>query len=111
MILAHSQMPLRLVMISGFAISALALLSGFVIAIAHIYNVIRIPGWASLIVAIFAIGGVQIFMTGVVGIYVGRSLDEAKRRPLYFVRDLRNLPLRGRFESATLPPATMTRLR
>jgi hypothetical protein len=40
-------------------------------------------------------------MTGVVGIYVGKCLDEAKRRPLYFVRDLRNLTLsRNRNENA-----------
>ena len=35
----------------------------------------------------------------VVGIYVGQCLDEAKGRPLYFVRDLRNLPARNRNES------------
>jgi hypothetical protein len=66
-----------------------------------VYGFVQVPGYTSLIVAIIAIGGVQIFMTGVVGIYVGKCLDEAKRRPLYFVRDLRNLTLsRNRNENA-----------
>jgi dolichol-phosphate mannosyltransferase len=101
MVLAHSQIPLRLVMVSGFVIAAVAMLAGFGIAIAHVYGFVQVPGYTSLIVAIIAIGGVQIFMTGVVGIYVGKCLDEAKRRPLYFVRDLRNLTLsRNRNENS-----------
>jgi glycosyltransferase involved in cell wall biosynthesis len=103
MVLAHSQVPLRLVMVSGFVIAVFAMLGGFGIAVARVYDIIRIPGWAGLMIAIFAIGGVQIFMTGVVGIYVGKCLDEAKQRPLYFVRNLRNLPsARSPIENATL---------
>jgi polyisoprenyl-phosphate glycosyltransferase len=52
---------------------------------------VSVTGWASLIVAIFAIGGVQIFITGIVGIYVGKSFEEAKKRPLYFIKDDLNL--------------------
>lgn len=93
MVLAHSQTPLRLVMLFGFAISSLAMLAGLVITVARLYDIIKVPGYTSLIVAVVAVGGVQIFMTGVVGIYVGKCLDEAKRRPLYFVRDMRNLTM------------------
>ena len=52
---------------------------------------IPVPGWASLMVAVFVVGGIQIFITGVVGIYVGKSSEEAKKRPLYFVKDYSNL--------------------
>jgi hypothetical protein len=100
MVLAHSQMPLKVAMFSGLAVATLSIMAGLTITIAAVFGVFLVPGWASLIVAIFAIGGVQIFITGVVGIYVGKCLDEAKRRPLYFVRDLRNLPLtRNRIEN------------
>jgi glycosyltransferase involved in cell wall biosynthesis len=102
MVLAHSQMPLKLAMFSGLAVSALSMLAGFTITIAALFDVFSVTGWASLIVAVFAIGGFQIFITGVVGIYVGKCLEEAKRRPLYFVRELRNLrPTRDRIESIT----------
>jgi hypothetical protein len=40
---------------------------------------------------VFVVGGVQIFITGIVGIYVGKTFEEAKKRPLYFVRDTVNL--------------------
>jgi dolichol-phosphate mannosyltransferase len=102
MVLAHSQMPLRLVVFSGFAIATVAMLTGATVMIMAIHDVIQVPGWASLMVGVFAIGGVQIFMTGVVGIYVGKCLEEAKGRPLYFIRDLRNLPARNRNENANL---------
>lgn len=103
MVLAHSQTPLRVVMAFGFVISAVAMLAGLAIVIAHFYNIIRVPGYTSLIVAVVGVGGTQIFMTGVVGIYVGKCLEEAKQRPLYFVRDVRNLaPSRSRSETAEL---------
>jgi glycosyltransferase involved in cell wall biosynthesis len=102
MILAHSQMPLKLVMFSGLAVAILSMLAGLTITIGAWFDVFGVTGWASLIVAIFAIGGFQIFITGVVGIYVGKCLQEAKRRPLYFVRDLRNVhPAVDRIENVT----------
>ncbi len=102
MVLAHSQMPLKFVMFSGLAVAILSMLAGLTITIAALFDVFAVTGWASLIVSVFAVGGFQIFITGVVGIYVGKCLEEAKRRPLYFVRDLRNLQrARGRIENIT----------
>jgi dolichol-phosphate mannosyltransferase len=90
-ILAHSQMPLKIVAGFGLCLSLLAMaLAGLIAARAAIWGV-SVTGWASLIVAIFAIGGVQIFITGIVGIYVGKSFEEAKKRPLYFIKDDLNL--------------------
>jgi hypothetical protein len=50
-----------------------------------------VTGWASLIVVVFLMGGFQMFTAGVIGMYVGKVLEEAKKRPLYFVRDTSNL--------------------
>ena len=44
-----------------------------------------ISGWASLIVSIYFIGGIIIAILGVIGIYLGKAFDEAKKRPLYIV--------------------------
>ena len=85
-IVAHSQVPLKFTAIIGLVIAVLS----FIAAIAIIARVliwgVSVTGWASLIVAVFMIGGIQIFLTGVVGLYVGKCFEEAKRRPLYFIR-------------------------
>ena len=90
-ILAHSQTPLRIATIFGLVISVASMLVGFGIAARALIWGAAVTGWTSLIVSIFTVGGIQIFITGVVGIYVGRCFDEAKKRPLYFVKDTINL--------------------
>ena len=85
--LSHSELPLRVVAVFGFAMSLIAIgLAGVYVARAVI-NGTPVVGWTSLIVAIFVLGSVQIFMTGVVGLYVGKIFREAKKRPLYLVRE------------------------
>jgi glycosyltransferase involved in cell wall biosynthesis len=51
-----------------------------------------IPGFATEIIVILLLGGIQLMAIGVIGEYVGRIYDEVKRRPLYVVRGRRNLP-------------------
>ena len=50
-----------------------------------------IPGWTSLAVAVLFLGGLQLLAIGILGEYIGRIYEESKRRPLYLVRDRRNL--------------------
>ena len=47
-----------------------------------------VPGWTSLMVVVLLVGGVQLLVLGVMGEYLGRLYMEAKRRPLYVVRDI-----------------------
>ena len=44
-----------------------------------------VPGWASVMLAVTLLGGVQLVMIGVLGEYLGRILDESRGRPLYIV--------------------------
>jgi polyisoprenyl-phosphate glycosyltransferase len=89
-IMAHSQIPLKITALLGLVISALSFLAAlFIVARVLLWND-SVLGWPSLIVSVFMIGGVQIFLTGVVGLYVGKCFEEAKRRPLYFVRATSN---------------------
>jgi len=45
-----------------------------------------VAGWSSLIVSVYFIGGIIIAILGVMGIYLGKTFDEAKKRPLYIIQ-------------------------
>ncbi len=84
-IIAYSDKPLRLSIRFGFLISMLSFFYGMYI----IYHALRygspITGWSSLIVSLYFLGGIVISILGVIGIYLGKAFDEAKRRPLYII--------------------------
>jgi len=86
-ILSFSFVPLRLA--TGFGL--LVSISAFAYAVYAVYLKIgpnvTLPGWASLMVAIVFLGGVQLVCLGILGEYVGRVYDEVKARPLYLVAE------------------------
>jgi polyisoprenyl-phosphate glycosyltransferase len=90
-ILAHSQTPLKMTATLGLSMAFLAFLLALVLILRKVIWGISVVGWTSLIVSVFVVGGMQIFVTGIVGIYVGKCFEEAKRRPLYFVKDTLNI--------------------
>jgi dolichol-phosphate mannosyltransferase len=86
-IVSFSFAPLRLAVWSGFMALGLAVL-GIIYAV--ILRFFADPsqwvrGWASLLVAILFMGGVQLISLGIIGEYIGRIYGEVKQRPLYFV--------------------------
>ncbi len=81
-----STVPLRVWSYLGAAIAFLALFYAvFLIARTILYG-IDVAGYASMMVAVLFLGGVQLLSLGILGEYVGRILVEAKRRPIYVVR-------------------------
>lgn len=85
-IIAYSDKPLRIGVRFGFGMAILALCYGMYILLrAWLYGS-PVPGWNSLIVSLYFIGGIIIAMLGILGIYLGKTFDETKKRPLYIVR-------------------------
>lgn len=84
-VLGFSEVPLRLALWSGFFISFAAGLSSLYIFALALYDHTLVQGWASTMVVISFFSGVNLFMIGVVGLYVGRIHTEVKRRPLYVI--------------------------
>jgi dolichol-phosphate mannosyltransferase len=84
-IIAYSDKPLRLAVKLGFMISAVSLAYGaFVVCKSLIYGT-PVLGWSSLIVSVNFVGGVIIAILGIIGIYLGKTFDETKKRPLYII--------------------------
>ncbi|MBI3481179.1 MAG: glycosyltransferase [Nitrosomonadales bacterium] len=85
-IIAYSDKPLRIGVRFGFGMAFLSFCYGAYILGRALIHGSPIPGWNSLIVSLYFIGGIIIAMLGIIGIYLGKAFDESKKRPLYIVR-------------------------
>ena len=82
---SFSTVPLRLATWVGTLTSLLAFAYGGWIVLKVFVWGISVPGYASLIVAILFLGGMQLLALGIIGEYVGRTYLEVKQRPLYLI--------------------------
>ena len=87
---SFSEAPLRLALNLGFLVSFVSFVVGAFAVVAKIAGLFTVPGWASIVVAVTLIGGVQLIVLGVIGVYIGDIHTEVKRRPLYVVSELEN---------------------
>lgn len=85
-ITSFSTVPLKIWTYLGLIISCMAFFYGSFIVIRTLIYGIDSPGYASLIVAVLFLGGLQLIGIGVLGEYIGRIYLETKRRPVYIVR-------------------------
>lgn len=84
-IIAYSDKPLRLAVKLGFTMAALAFIYGAYLILTTLLHGAVVQGWTSLMVSTFFIGGIVISIQGIVGIYVGKTFDQTKDRPLYII--------------------------
>ena len=82
---SFSTLPLKVWTYVGVMISMFALVGAFYFLLEYIFHGAQTPGFASLIVSIMLLSGVQLLSLGVLGDYIGRIFAEVKRRPLYVV--------------------------
>jgi len=85
-ITAFSNLPLRVWGLVGAVVSSLAFLYIVFRLLRVLFYGVDVPGYESILAAILFLGGVQLMSLGIIGDYLGRVFDEAKRRPLYIVR-------------------------
>jgi hypothetical protein len=86
-ITSTSTVPLRVWSYLGGLIAFFALAWAAFITVRTLVLGIDLPGYASIIVAVLFLGGLQLLSLGIIGEYVGRILVEAKQRPIYVVRE------------------------
>ena len=84
-ILAQSDKPLKMSITFGIMVSLLSFLSGIGIVILYFVFDSTLPGWASLMVSFYFLGGLIIANLGLIGRYIACVYDESKARPIYLV--------------------------
>lgn len=86
-ITAFSSVPLKVWTYLGLMISSLSLCYAAFLVLRTLILGIDVPGYASIMVVMLTLGGVQLLTLGIIGEYLGRVYDEVKKRPIYLVRD------------------------
>ena len=93
-LLAYSDKPLRLTVQAGLLLSGGAFLFVPITLLRYWLGQIDQPGYTSLIISIWFFAGLLLSVLGMVGLYIGKTFEQVKNRPLYIVDDGRN-DLRG----------------
>lgn len=86
-ITSFSNFPLRFATMMGFLVSAIAFLLILYALYQRLVSREFVPGWASLMLAILFMGGVQLISLGIIGEYISRMDVNVRKRPLYIVRE------------------------
>jgi glycosyltransferase involved in cell wall biosynthesis len=85
-VVAHSTRLLYFSVYAGFAFVALSIVQFAYVLFLKVVHGVGVAGWASLMAAIWLMGGAILSSLGVLGIYLGRIVDDVKQRPAYVVR-------------------------
>jgi hypothetical protein len=86
-VVSFNNRPLRLAVYIGLIVTLLAFAYAGYVVIDVLSSGVDAPGYATLMVGIAGLGGLQLLFLGIVGEYVGRIYYESKRRPHFLVKE------------------------
>lgn len=89
-IIANSNKPLRMAVSFGFLMSFFAVIVALYNVIARFAGIIQIAGYTTTVFSIWFVGGLMLFVIGILGLYIGKIFDQVKGRPLYVIKDIIN---------------------
>lgn len=84
-VVAYSDKPLRLTVKCGLVFSAVSFLLGLGLIFDHLFGGQRLPGWSSILISIYLVGGLIMASVGIVGLYIGKIFDLTRDRPPYVI--------------------------
>jgi putative glycosyltransferase len=87
-ITSFSARPLEGIFYLGLAIGALSSVTAAVLVVRRLFFGILLPGWPSLIVSVWLLGGLMLGSLGIIGIYLSKIFIETKQRPYTIVRKI-----------------------
>jgi len=83
--IAFSYAPIKIISGLGIIISLAAFIFAMIILFNKFYNNIPIQGWASLMIVLLGLSGIQLITLAIIGEYLWRNFDESRKRPIYIV--------------------------
>lgn len=86
-ITGFSDFPLKVATLSGFVVSGISFLVGMYALYGKFFRQDTVSGWASIIVSVLFLGGIQLISIGIIGEYISRIGQNVRNRPLYIVAD------------------------
>ena len=85
---SFSEVPLKMIFVCGTLVFFVAVLYAFTLIVQHFFLAQPVDGWTSLMVSIWALGGMNISFIGVIGIYLAKIFSETKQRPNAIIREI-----------------------
>jgi glycosyltransferase involved in cell wall biosynthesis len=86
-IVSFSNVPLRIMSVLGGIVAGLGFADLIYVVASRIFSHATVPGWASVIVAVLLLGGIQLLCFGIFGEYIARMYTEVKNRPLFIIAE------------------------
>lgn len=101
---SFSYAPLRAMSFLGMTCSFLGFAYALLVIVLRLTTRTPVQGWASLIVVVLVLGGVQMMMLGVLGEYLWRTLEAARHRPTYFLEETSDMDLAAEAQPQKMEP-------
>jgi polyisoprenyl-phosphate glycosyltransferase len=86
-LVSFSSAPIRLASVTGITIAMLSVCYAIYLAIDTLLYGRTIEGWTTIVVLLLMVGGLQLFVLGILGEYLWRVCDDVRQRPLYLVQE------------------------
>jgi dolichol-phosphate mannosyltransferase len=90
-VLSFSEKPLHLVIQFGFMITSLSFLFGLIYLFRYFTGSITVLGFTSIFISIWFLAGIIILILGIIGLYIGKTFERAKDRPMFIIDKTRNI--------------------
>lgn len=82
---SFSYFPIRLISVAGILLAFFGFIYAIVVIMNRLFFFKAIEGWASLMVVLLIVSGIQMLMLGILGEYLWRSFDESRKRPVFII--------------------------
>ena len=87
-IIGYSTKPLRIATFLGGLTAFASIIYLIVVILQKLITGIDVPGYATVVVLVLALGSIQLFCIGIIGEYVGRTFEQTKDRPIYIAKEV-----------------------